>query len=155
MSSSSFDSSDLVRAWLSQREYRNAHADLKAYHEAALEAFSKAFGICLEIPPENKEGFPDENGLHGLFLQVVRSYESTLSPFASYMCGTQEISEMYQKYGEPLEAAAASLRALHLKMMVELVERIWGGDMPHRVSQQELHDCGYPSGTAPDPVDYW
>jgi hypothetical protein len=47
------------------------------------------------------------------------------------------------------------MRNLHLMMMVELVERIWGGEVPHRVSKQELEACGHPGWNAPDPVDYW
>lgn len=156
LSEPTFDRSDLILAWLTRRRYRNAHEDLRSYHDAVATAFSKAFGIDLDTLPE-REPSSEENGLHGLFLNIVDSYEDVRSPFSNYMCGTREISEMYQKYGEPLKAAGQSLKKLHLMLMVELVERIWGwgGDMPHRVSQQELDACGYPAGTAPDPVDYW
>jgi hypothetical protein len=149
-----FDRSALILAWFSQREHRNAHEDLRSYHDAVNAAFTKAFGLNLDDAPE-KSPIPDEDGLHGLFLGLARSYERIRSPFSSYLCGTPEISEMYQKYGEPLEKAAASTRNLHLMMMVELVERIWGGNVPHRVSQQELEACGHPGWNAPDPVDYW
>lgn len=102
-----------------------------------------------------KSPIPDEDGLHGLFLEVAGSYERIHSPFSSYMCGTREISEMYQKYSNPLDKAASAMRNLHLMMMLELVERIWGGDMPHRVTQQELEACGHPGWNAPNPVDCW
>ena len=155
MSSRTFDISDLVRAWLSQREYRNAHADLKSYHKAVLAAFSKAFGIDLNTPPDNKEGFPDEDGLHGLFLKVAHSYESTRSPFSCYMEGTREIAQVYQRYGDLLEGAATSLRALHLRMMVDLAGQIWGVEKSLQISQEELEACGHPGWNAPDPLDYW
>lgn len=150
-----FDRSALIRAWLSHREYRNAHVDLKSYHELALAAFSKAFGIDLDTPPANKEGFPDENGLHGLFLQVVHAYENTVSPFSGYLEASKEISAVYQKYGESLTMAARSQRALHLKMMEDLVAQIWRVEESRQVSRQELEVCDHPGWDPPEPDDYW
>lgn len=155
MPSRLFEISDFVRAWLSGREYRDAHVDLKSYHEAVLAAFSKAFGFDLNTPPDYKGGLPDEDSLHGLFLQVARAYECTHSPFSSYLCGTKEISAMYQKYGEPLEESANSLRALHLRMMKELVSQIWDVEESRLISQQDLEAAGHPGWDAPDSIDYW
>ena len=137
MSTHSFDTSDFVRSWLLQRKYRDAHADLKSCHETAFAAFSKAFGIDLNTPPDNPERFPDDDGLHRLFLGVAHAYEMTRSPFSGYLQGTREISEMYQQYGDPLETAATSLRCLHLKMMMDLITRIWGVEESRKVTQTE------------------
>lgn len=149
-----YDRSALILAWLAARKYRNAHEDLHRYHDAAYEAFAKAFGTRLDVPPDDGP-VPIDHGLHGLFLQVARSYEEIRSPFADYLCASREISEIYQKYREPLDKAAASMRDLYMMMLLELFERIWGGSAPHRVSQRELDGCGHPGINAPDPVDYW
>jgi hypothetical protein len=154
-SNRSFDTCDFVQAWLSRRQYRNAHADLKSYHEAALAAFSKAFGIDLDVSPESKDGHQDGGGLHGLFLQVARRYESLESPFSDYLCAPREIADMYQQFGGPVEEALGTLRRLYLSMMAGLVERIWGQDASRQLSQEELEACGHPGWSAPDPLDYW
>lgn len=138
-----FDRYDLILAWLAQRQYRNAHKDLRAYHDAVNTAFAKGFGINVGLPPSKGTITEDDDGLHSFFVGVARSYEQVGSPFSSYLCGPRAISEMYQKYGEPFDNAAAAMRNLHLMMLVELVERIWGGGVPHRVSQSELAACGY------------
>lgn len=97
----------------------------------------------------------DEDGLHGLFLNVADSYENIGSPFSGYLCGTRAISGMYQKNHEKLDDTATVMRALHITMMGELIEGIWGGEVPHRVDQKELDVCGHPSWDAPDALDYW
>lgn len=149
-----FDRSALILAWLSLREHRNSHEDLRSYHDAVSKAFSEAFGIDLDVAPETCR-IPDENGLHKLFLHAARSYETIRSPFSSFLCGTREISEMYQKYEEPLNHSAAAMRDLHLMMMLELIERIWNDDAPHTVVGKDLEACGHPGRSAPDPFDFW
>lgn len=149
-----FDRSDLILAWLSQRENCNAHEDLRTHHDRVFAAFSKAFGIQLEASPE-KSQIMDEDGLHGLFIDTARSYEKLHSPFSSYLCGTPEISEMYHKHGELFNQAVASVRSLYLTMMTELIARIWGDDVPLNVRGTDLEACGHPGTSAPDPLDYW
>jgi hypothetical protein len=149
-----FDRSDLILAWLGRRKYSSAHEDLRNYHDAVHAAFTKAFGIDLDLPPV-KSPIPDEDGLHGLFLHVARAYEEVRSPFSNYMCGTREISGIYQKYSQPLETAAISIRNLHMMMLLELAELIWGSDSPHRVSRENLQASGHPGWNAPEPADYW
>lgn len=153
-STRTFDRSDLILAWLGRRKFRSAHEDLRNYHDAVYTAFTKAFGSDLGVPPV-KSPIPDEDGLHGLLLQVAQAYEELRSPFSNYMCGTPEISAIYRKYGEPLEAAATSMRNLYMMMLLELVELIWVGDSPHRVSREDLEACGHPGWNAPVVADYW
>lgn len=150
----SFDRSDLILSWLSMRQYRKAHEDLRGYHESACGAFMKAFGMNLEATVPSPE-MPDEKGLHALFMQVVGCYERTGSPFDAFYCSGTEVTDLYRKYGEPLRQAAANQRNLHMMILLELAERIWGGQAPHRVSRSELENHGHPGWKAPDPVDYW
>ena len=149
-----FDRSALILAWLSQREHSNAHGDLRSYHDTIFAAFSKAFGIQLEVSPV-KGPMSDDGGLHRLLLDTARSCEKLGSPFSDYLCGTREISEMYQKYGEPFNQSVVSVRNLYLTMMVELIERIWGDDVPHEVVGKDLEACGHPVTNPPDPLDFW
>ena len=149
-----FDRTDLIQAWLELRRYQNAHEDLQIYHQAASNAFSTAFGIDLEKAPEGV-GFPDESGLHSLFLNVAENYGATVSPFSGYMCATREIASVYQRFGEALEEVATSTRRLHKTVLVDLVGRIWGDEVPMCVSQEKLENCGHPGFNAPDPIDYW
>ncbi len=149
-----FDRSDMILAWLATRTTRSAHEDLRNYHDAVHASFTKAFGIDLDVPPA-KSPIPDEDGLHGLLLQIARAHEETRSPFSGYMCATREISGIYGKYSEPLEAAVMSMRNIHMKMLVDLVDLIWGCDARHRVDQEELVTCGHPGWNSPDPVGNW
>lgn len=150
----SFNRTDLLLAWFSQRKYRAAHDDLRTYHDAKFAAFSKAFRVDLNASPD-KDPFSDEDGLHGLLLNVAGSYEKIGSPFSGYLCGTRAISEMYQKFHEELDNAATVMRAVHINMMTELIEQIWGEDVPHRVDQKDIEAFGHPGWDAPDPIDYW
>lgn len=149
-----FDRSSLISAWFSQKKYRHAHQDLQSYHDAVYAALAKAFRINLDVAP-GYSPIARQDRLYDLFLDVIDSYEKIHSPFSSYMCGTPEISEMYQKYGKSLDEAAMAICHIHMKLLIELVERIWGADVPHRVSQQELENFGHPGWDEPDPVDYW
>lgn len=149
-----YDRSDLILTWFQMRKYRTAHDDIRDFHSRAYVAFSKAFGIDLDVPPTNSP-ILDEDGLYGLFLSITSAYERVRSPFAAYMCGTKQISELYQKYKGAIERTESSMRKLHMKMLLDLVERIWGGEAPHQVSEEELNVSGHPRGSAPDPADYW
>lgn len=71
------------------------------------------------------------------------------------MCGTPEITEIYQKYKDVFNNSALAMRNTHLVMMVELIQLNWGDLIPHKVSHDELIAHGYPQGSIPDPIDYW
>jgi len=148
-----FDRSALILKWFARKKYSDK--ELLAYHDAVYAAYSKAFEIDLDEFPQRGH-YPNEDGLEGLFRGVVQACENARSPFVGYMCGTPEITDMYQRYRSSLDAAITRLQHLHLMMLVELVERIWGGgDKPHHVSQANLDACGYPQSPEPDPVDLW
>jgi hypothetical protein len=148
-----FDRSALALKWFERKKHGNK--ELLAYYDAVYAAYSKAFQIDLDVFPPRGH-YPDEDGLEGLFRGVVQAYENARSPFAGYMCGTGEITDLYQRYGSSLDASITRLQHLHLMMLVELVERIWGGgDKPHHVTQADLDACGYPQSPAPDPFYFW
>src|ERR1035437_5591459 len=149
-----YDRSDLVSTWLEMRKYRNAHEDLRTYYVAAYSAFAKAFGIDLDVSPL-KSPHPELDFFHRFFLQVAFAYGEVRTPFSNYLCATKEIVALYQKHKRALAKVESSTCKLYMKMLLEMVGLIWGGDAAMQVSWDELVACGHPEGNAPDPVDYW
>ena len=50
---------DFVDAWRGARRWENAHADIAGYHGDRYRAFSKAFGVDLNEPPDPGPPIPD------------------------------------------------------------------------------------------------
>lgn len=82
-----FDRSDLILAWLAQTQYRNAHEDLRVYHDAANVAFGRAFGINVYLPPDN-DTTADDEGFYGFLLKSRAPTSRRVRHFPAICPGT-------------------------------------------------------------------
>ena len=148
-----YDRSALILAWLETRRWAHAHPDLRNHHQSAYDAFRKSFGIDLDGNPDPSD--LERTGLHGLFLSAAASYESLRSPFGNYLCAPRSVSGFHQRYHRAIDQVEAPVRMLYLRLMLELIEPVWGDQVPCAVTTDQLRANGFPQAPAPDPVDYW
>lgn len=150
-----YDRSALLLAWLEARRHASSHPTLRVHHTEVYEAFRKSFGIDLGRMPKGLEADFEMMGLHSLFLATASSYEAIRSPFANYLCAPGSVAGFYQLYRSAIDKTEAPLRKLYLRLMLELIESMWGETAPRSVSREQLLANGFPKGPVPDPVDFW
>ena len=104
------------------------------------------------LAPDN-DVFPDDS-LNDLFRSTVRARQRCHSPFSSYLEAPQVICELYQRHGEPINAALDAVTRQYDELLLDLLERIFVVTSSDLVTQDDLHRCGFPVGSTPDPIDY-
>ena len=144
---------DLISAWLEGQQYRQKHPDLCDYYGQAATAFCRAFKVDLDHLVPDHDLFPDDP-LNDLFRDTVRARQPCRSPFSSYLEAPRVICELYQRHGEPINAALEAITRQYDELLLDLLERIFGITSSDFVTQDDLHRCGFPVGSAPDPIDY-
>jgi hypothetical protein len=144
---------DLLHAWLDARKMRHAHADLRNYFGRVATAFCLAFKIDLDQLATDHEAFP-EDPLNDLFRHTLKARQACFSPFSSYLVAPQEIRELFQRHGEPINAVLEAVTCQYDELLLDLLERIFGITSSDFVSRDVLMQCGFPMEPAPDPIDY-
>ena len=143
----------LLGAWLENQKMRHAHADLRDYYRRAATAYCRAFKVDLDHLAPDHNVFPDDP-LNDLFRDTVRARQACHSPFSSYLEAPREICELYQRHGEPINAALEAVIRQYDELLLDLLEKIFGITSSDFVTQDDLHRCGFPVESAPDPIDY-
>lgn len=147
------DRAALLSAWLEGQKMRHAHDDLRDYYGRAANALCQAFKVEMDHLSPDNDVFPDDS-LNDLFRYTVKARQACLSPFSSYLVAPREIRELFQRHGEPINAALEAVTRQYDKLLLDLMERIFGITSSDFVSQDDLHRCGFPVGSAPDPINY-
>lgn len=152
-----FTRKDLLQAWLEVRNGKNADTPEARHHRKVYSALSQAFHIDLQhLPadgPERAKKF-DQEILHHFFEMVAQNRAACSSPFAGLMEAPDDICRLYQSYGEPFRLIQKQSHTLHDKLLLELMEKIWGITESQKVTQATLDACGYPQEPAPEPFIY-
>jgi hypothetical protein len=148
---------DLLRAWLEAKEHEDSHEDLSSYYGKVYSALSQAFKIDLNQLPTDRHESEEIRQLeicHDFFESVAENRASCSSPFDGILVAPKYISDLSRTYGNQFFLIQEKCEKLHDKLLLELMEKIWGIKATDQVSQATLDQCGYPTGPVPDEWDY-
>lgn len=151
-----FTSRDLLRAWLKTKECGDSDDEHALYYGNVYSAFSQAFNVDLNHLPSERDEYEEDRHLgifHDFFERVAENRVSCSSPFDGILEAPSYICGLYQTYGEKFMLIQQQSESLHDKLLLELMEKIWGITEADKVSQATLDQCGYPTESAPDPYD--
>jgi hypothetical protein len=148
-----YDRAALLGAWLEGQKMRHAHDDLRDYHERTSTAFCRAFKVDLDYLSPVNDVIPD-NDFNFMFRETVRARLALQNPFYFYIQAPRILDELYQLHSEPIQSALEAITCLYDKLLLDLLERIFGITSSDLVSRNDLHRCGFPPEPAPNPIDY-
>lgn len=153
-----FTRADFLHAWLKAKEHEDSHEDLCSYHSKVYSAFSQAFKVDLNHLPAAFHGVAEDRHLgivFRFFQSVAKNRSSFSSPFSGVLAAPKYISDLSWVYGDQFLVIQEESEKLHNKLLLELMDKIWGIADNHTVTQEDLNQHGYPSEPEPDDSDYW
>lgn len=149
-----FDSLDFLHAWLKGQECKDAHHDLRDYHERVAAAFCRVFQVDMtDMAPDPQSHA--EDCMVELFRSVVEARSKCRSPFSFYLQAPRELGDLYRRHGKSIDQTNASLRQQYDELLLELLEMTKGIKDTHTIPRELLVQCGFPEGPAPAEIDYF
>ena len=151
-----YDYKALIHTFINTRRTDLPHEDFTIYYVALLNALEDAFGITFV-----EKDIPDRK-LWFLFRATVRSYLQIRHPWSTFLeAGLLfnhletfgEAGEQIKTYSDDLFKRAEESRQIHLDMLYQLFEMIYGR-IDTVITSDDLHQRGFDDSTEPQIPDY-
>ena len=152
-----YDYKALIHTFINTRRTDFPHEDFTIYYVALLNALEDAFGITFV-----EKDIPDRR-LWMLFRSTLTSYLNIRHPWSGYLDGSGilihlksfgEAGEQIKTYSDQLFRRAEETRQIHLDMLYQLFEMIYGR-IDTVITSDDLYQRGFDDSTEPQIPDYY